>query len=180
MFSRFLAVVAILAVCGLAEEDMVKPGVPQKASTVHRLTKEPARPNPPGQPKWAGRWQTDMGNLNLVHMGREVYGRLEGNTKGDFSGVTTTDPRIVIGQVRMTAFTVSAQPCTRATQKHFRALDVFQPADEWYLAGRLQDSHERRQGQGLLWRVVEDGFQEPPPVEREARSSAERDVTGPW
>ena len=89
---------------------MVKPGVPQKASTVHRLTKEPARPNPPGQPKWAGRWQTDMGNLNLVHMGREVYGRLEGNTKGDFSGVTTTDPRIVIGQVRMTAFTVSAQP----------------------------------------------------------------------
>ena len=51
-----------------------------------------------------------MGNLNLVHMGREVYGHLEGNTKGDFSGVTTTDPRIVIGQVKMTAFTVRIAP----------------------------------------------------------------------
>jgi hypothetical protein len=57
-------------------------------------------------PNWAGRWETDMGGLLFAHMGREVYGKLE-QSGGAFSGITTTDPRIVIGQLKMTAFTVS-------------------------------------------------------------------------
>ena len=54
------------------------------------------------QPVWAGRWQTDMGSLVLAHIEREVYGKLD--ARGSMSGISTSNPRVIIGQLQMTAF----------------------------------------------------------------------------
>lgn len=88
----------LLALAIKAEE------VEQINDTGNNTSAEPESMNlEPETVVWAGRWETDMGSLLLEHIGREVFGKLE-QSKGAFSGVTTTDPGVTIGQLHMTAF----------------------------------------------------------------------------
>jgi len=51
---------------------------------------------------WAGEWKTDMGQLILTQVDREVYGTFESSsTATSLLGIITSDPSTLVGEIQM-------------------------------------------------------------------------------